>query len=145
MIVIFVGINGLALLDFIPSGQSLTSDYDINNILKQFEINTNAYDVKKIKKVVYLHFNNALSHSSKAVKQYLDSSPFAKLLHPPYSPDLSLCDFAINGILKDSLEGCSFNSEEELFSAIKYFQVQKPSQFWENIFKVIDSHGNYFE
>ena len=35
MIAIFIGINGLTLLDFIPNGQSLTSDYFINNILKQ--------------------------------------------------------------------------------------------------------------
>ena len=153
MIVIFFGINGLVLLDFVPNGQSLKSDYYINNILKQLEINTDAYEVKKIKKVVYLHFDNAPSHSSKSVKQYLDSSPFARLPHPPYSPDLSPCDFAINGILKDSLEGCSFNSEEELFSAIEDFFAQKPSQFWENIFngwikrlqECIDSHGNYFE
>ena len=68
MIVIFFGINSLVLLDFVPNGLSLKSDYYINNILKQLEINTDAYEVKKIKKVVYHHFYNAPSHSSKSVK-----------------------------------------------------------------------------
>ena len=56
--VIFIGLNGLAILDFVPNRLSLASYYFINNISKQLEINADAYEFKKIKKVVYLHFDN---------------------------------------------------------------------------------------
>lgn len=153
MIIIFFGINGLVLLKFKPENEHFNSEFFINNILKQLEINTDASGAKKKKKLVYLHFDNAPSHSSNLVNQYLTSSPFTLLPHPPYSPDLSPCDFAINGALKTSLEGCSFVSEDELLSAIENFFTQKPSQYYENIFngwirrcqQCIDAHGDYFE
>ena len=153
MLIIFIGINGLVLLNTKPENERFNSEFFINNILKQLEINTNADDAKKKKKLIYLHFDNAPSHSSKLVNQYLASSPFTRLPHPPYSPDLSPCDFAINGSLKTSLAGCSFDSEDELLSAIEDFFIQKTSQFYENIFngwmrryqQCIDAHGDYFE
>lgn len=153
MIVIFIGIKGLVLLKFKPDNEPFNSVFFIENILRPLEINTEAHEAKKKKKLVYLHFDNAPSHSSNLVKQYLASSPFKRLPHPQYSPDLSPCDFSINGSLKDSLGGCSFDSEDDLLSAIENFFTQKSSQFYENIFngwirryqQCITANGDYFE
>jgi hypothetical protein len=38
--------------------------------------------------------------------------------HPLYSPDIAPSDFFLFGYLKDKLQGCSYDSADELFSAI---------------------------
>jgi histone-lysine N-methyltransferase SETMAR len=39
--------------------------------------------------------------------------------HPPYSPDLTPCDFFLFGYVKHVLEGSEFPSEETLLAAIQ--------------------------
>ena len=40
------------------------------------------------------------------------------LLHPPYSPDLAICNFFLFPTVKDHLRGRKFESREELGNAI---------------------------
>ena len=40
------------------------------------------------------------------------------LQHPPYSPDLAICDFFLFPTVKDHLRGRKFESREELGTAI---------------------------
>lgn len=153
MVTIFIGINGYVLIDCKPPDQKITSEYFINNVLKPLEEITDVNDVKKKKKLFYIHFDNASSHSSKKVKKYLLQSQFTRLPHPPYSPDLSPCDFGLFGTMKNAFQGCSFESEDDLLDAIKNFLDSQPLTFWENIFngwikrlqKCIEAQGNYFE
>ena len=42
---------------------------------------------------VYLLHNNAFSHKTKEVRNYLAEHMVKVLPHPPDSPDLALCDF----------------------------------------------------
>ena len=153
MIIIFIGIKGLVLLTHKPANQSINSDFFIENVLKPLEEITNVKDVKKKRKVMYIHFDNAPAHSSCVVKDYFKSSLLKQLPHPPYSPDLAPCDFGLLGTMKETFQGLSFDSEEDLIEAIKNFFNEMPPQFWENIFnnwierlhKCICAAGDYFE
>jgi histone-lysine N-methyltransferase SETMAR len=40
-----------------------------------------------------LHHDNALAHDALTVFEFLAKKSIMKLDHPPYSPDLALCDF----------------------------------------------------
>jgi hypothetical protein len=40
--------------------------------------------------------------------------------HPPYSPDIAPSDFFLFGYSKHKLQGFSYNSADELFSAITH-------------------------
>ena len=42
---------------------------------------------------VFLLYDNASSHKSKEVRDYLAEQKVKVLPHPPYSPDFVLCDF----------------------------------------------------
>ena len=54
---------------------------------------------------VHLFHDNASSHKCEVVKSFLASEKVKVLNHPPYSPDLSLCDFFyFQGLRKCFLE-----------------------------------------
>ena len=51
---------------------------------------------------VHLYHDNASSHKSVVVKIFLASKKVKVLNHPPYSPDLSPCDFVLFPRLKEN-------------------------------------------
>ena len=75
---------------------------------------TNRYDWNRTKGTL-LHHDNASSHTSKMTRQFIDESGLQILPHPPYSPDLALCDFWLFPRIQKYLKGRNFssNSEEE--------------------------------
>ena len=54
---------------------------------------------------VHLLHDNASSHKCEVVKSFLASEKVKVLKHPPYSPDLSPCDFFLFPRLKKMLSG----------------------------------------
>jgi hypothetical protein len=49
--------------------------------------------MRKIAHTWFLHQDNAPSHTSFAVREFLAHHNITTLPHPPYSPDLAPCDF----------------------------------------------------
>lgn len=108
--------------------------------------------LKRNKRLCPLHYDNARCHVSQKVKKYLFNSPFSLIPYPPYSPDLSPCDFGLFGTMKNSFKGRSFDTEEDLLNAIDEFFAEKSPHFWLSIFEswikrceaCITAKGNYF-
>ena len=65
-----------------------------------------------------LHQDNAPVHVSRVVKQTMSDLNIEPLQHPPYSPDLAICDFFLFPIVKDHLRGRKFESRVKLGTAI---------------------------
>jgi histone-lysine N-methyltransferase SETMAR len=61
-----------------------------------------------------LHQDNAPAHTALSVKQFLAEKQIAVLQHPPYSPDLALCDFFLFPKVKSVLKGTRFASVTEV-------------------------------
>ena len=57
-------------------------------------------------------------HVSRVVKQTMSDLNIESLQHPPYSPDLAICDFFLFPTVKDHLRGKKIESREELGTAI---------------------------
>jgi hypothetical protein len=57
-----------------------------------------------------LHPDNALAHNALSVKMCLVKHKIPMLEHPPYSPDLALCDFFLFPKIKSALKGTRFES-----------------------------------
>ena len=53
--------------------------------------------------VCFFHFDNAPAHNSFSSRQSLQQTHLIRMPHPPYSPDLAICDFAYFGGLKTAL------------------------------------------
>ena len=67
---------------------------------------------------VHLLHDNASSHKCEVVRSFLASEKMKVLNHPPYSPDLSPCDFFLFPRLKKMLSGNKYTSRGSLGSAI---------------------------
>ena len=51
--------------------------------------------------------------------------------HPPYSPDLSPCDYAISGPLKKALRGRRFTSDDNVKQYVRNWFTTQPREFYE--------------
>jgi histone-lysine N-methyltransferase SETMAR len=98
-----------------------------------------------------LHFDNAPIHHAKIVKAFLAKNGVATLHHPPYSPDLSPCDFFLFGELKKWVRGKHFLSIEHAVSQAASFmmnidkkKMQRSFEAWPTkCTKVRQSNGAY--
>ncbi|MEE2373769.1 transposase [Klebsiella pneumoniae] len=105
------------------------------------------------RKGILLHHDNASSHTAAITRQYLAENKIKVIEHPPYSPDLPMCDFWLFFELKKHLRGKRFQSEEEIDIAVTSYFDSIPKDSWLNTFKLwkermvksIIVNGNYFE
>jgi hypothetical protein len=59
-----------------------------------------------------LQHDNAPSHTSVLTQQFLAKNKIAVIPHPPYSPDLTPCDFFLFPKMKLKLKGCRLDNIE---------------------------------
>ena len=152
MLTIFWNTYGFHLVKILPEGIIFNDDYFITEILEPIYQNTARLREESRKKIV-LHFDNARSHISKKVLQYLASHDMERAPQPPYSPDLAPSDFYLFGYIKGLLAGRSFNSAEELLSAVDEIlseisetTLMRVFKEWEERLKqVIELNGDYIE
>ncbi|GFT22239.1 uncharacterized protein TNCV_3272641 [Trichonephila clavipes] len=72
-----------------------------------------------MKKVMYaVFFRTGLA------AEFLEQKQIKVLEHPPYSPDLAMCDFWLFINLKKNLRGRCFHSDEDIDAAINAFFLQ---------------------
>ena len=64
-----------------------------------------------------LHSDNAPSHRAMHTQDILKQLGIRTVEHPPYSPDLAMCDFWLT-CLKDRLRGQHHNNRNELVYAV---------------------------
>ena len=103
--------------------------------------------------LVHLLHDNASSHKCEVVKSFLASEKVTVVNHPPYSPDLSPCDFFLFPRLKKMLSGNKDTSRSSLGSAIYQCLQQIPKEDYLSAFrgkvkrlqKYVSVKGEYFE
>lgn len=104
-------------------------------------------------KGLMLHHDNASSHTAKITVKYLTEKNITVIEHPPYSPDLAMCDFWLFFKLKKHLRGRKFFTEEQIEEEILNFFNSIEKDEWRSAFdlwkmrlqKCIDAGGEYFE
>ena len=115
MITCFFNGNGLQFMDIKPQGVKINASYFVDRVLTKLEKLEVTQKAKMQRQMMMLHYDNAPSHNAMLTQNYLSTTSFKKVPHPPYSPDLALCDFGIFGTVKTQFEGREFESEDELF------------------------------
>ena len=80
-------------------------------------------------KSILLQHDNARPHTSRATAEALVKQKFECVPHPPYSPDLSPCDFHIFPNLKRDLKGIHFTTDDEVKDAVKSWIKKRPAEF----------------
>ncbi|GFW06840.1 histone-lysine N-methyltransferase SETMAR [Trichonephila clavipes] len=78
-----------------------------------------------------LNHESATSHTAGLTAEFLNQNQIKVIEHPPYSPDLAMCDFWLFINLKKNLSGRCFHSEYDIDVAINAFfhQFQEMNGF----------------
>ena len=135
-----------------PSGHTVTGRFYKNSVMKKVKEFYNKKRPSKGWSGVHLLHDNASSHKCEIVKSFLASENVKVLNHPPYSPDLSPCDFFLFPRLKKMLSGNKYISRSSLGSAIYQCLQQIPKEDYLSAFRdwvkrlqKCVSVGEYFE
>ena len=100
-----------------------------------------------------MHQDNAPAHTIHVVQETTRALGIELLPHPPYSPDLAICDFWLFPNMKDVLRGKKYESREELEVAITTTLRGMSRDGLEHVFhswterwqKCISSRGKYIK
>ena len=117
------------------SGHTVTGRFYKNSVLKKVKEFYNKKRPSKGWSGVHLLHDNASSHKCEVVKSFLASEKVNVLNHPPYSPDLSPCDFFLFPRLKTMLSGNKYTSRSSLGSAIYQCLQQIPKEDYLSAFR----------
>ena len=107
---IFFDSKGPVLQIPVPKGSSVIGKFYGESVLTEFvDFYQKCRPRTGVRGIKLLH-DNAPAHKSATVQEYLKESELNVLDHPPYSPDLSPCDFSFFPRLKEMLAGHRFES-----------------------------------
>ena len=118
-----------------PSGQSVTGQFYKNFVLKKVKEFYNKKRPSKGWSGVHLLHDNTSSHKCEVVKYFFGFWKGESFNHPPYSPDLSPCDFFLFPRLKKILSGNKFTSRCSLGSSIYQCLQQIPKEDYLSAFR----------
>jgi histone-lysine N-methyltransferase SETMAR len=97
MIAVFFGVETIALLAVLHQGSKVTSAYFWEHILRELAVQKYPRGRKPSSPHHILHFKNMPVHNTEEIKRTHQKCEFLRLEQPPYSPDLSPCDFFFVG------------------------------------------------
>ena len=143
---------GLLFDQAVPVGQIVNGDYYLS-VLKKVRraINDKRPELENAGPILLQ--DNAGPHRKREVLQTLDTWSWELLPHPPYSPDLSPCDFFLFPRVKNQIRGQHFSSEQEVNEAYRQsLTTVTKLGLHDGIFdlvsrwrKCIEHEGSYFE
>ena len=100
-----------------------------------------------------LHYNNAPCHTAISVNEFLAKKGISVVLQPPYSPDLSPCDFFLFPKLKFHLKGRHLGTVDNIQKVVTDQLRALPHEDFQHCYleseqrlrRCVASEGNYFE
>ena len=151
--VIFFDSKGPVLQIPLPKGSSVTGKFYRESVLTQFvDFYQKCRPRTGVRCIKLLH-DNAPANKSTTIQEYLKEPGLNVLDHPPYSPDLSPCDFGLFPRLKEMLAGHRFESGCGIGSAVYQCLQYIPKEDYRAAFRkwvdqckmCVEADGAYFE
>ena len=128
---IFFDSKGPVLQIPVPKGSSITGKFYRESVLTQL---VDFYQKCTPRTGVKLFHDNAPAHKSAMVQDHLKESGLDVLDHPPYSPDLSPCDFWLFPRLKEMLAGYRFEPHCGIGNAVYKCLQHTPKEDYQAVF-----------
>jgi histone-lysine N-methyltransferase SETMAR len=153
MVTIFFNGSGQFVIDILPIGVKMDSTYFADNIIDTLAGSCYPDGRQPGERKVMLHFDNAPIHCTAMITERMFLREFKKMDHPPYSPDLSPCDFFLFGYLKGELTKRDYATPEDLFFEIRSVTAGISPELCRRVFEswivrlqeCINSGGEYVE
>ena len=135
MAIIFCDIQGIILNHFVPPKTIVTGNYYASVIKSDLLPAIKRKRPQLMRFGILLHHDNAPGHSSRVVLDTIKELDIEILPHPPYSPDLAICDFWLFPNLKNKLLGEKYESREELRRAVDRYLRDMSSDGLHHVFR----------
>jgi histone-lysine N-methyltransferase SETMAR len=78
--------------------------------------------------------DNSMCHNGRKVTDELENLKLVPVAHPPYSRDLSPCDFWLFRMLKQKIQDRVFGTTEEILIAIRNFWSEVTFEDMQSVF-----------
>ena len=104
--------------EFVPQGQTVNQHFYKKVLTRLVNKLRQKQRASWTGKTWILHHDNAPAHTALSVKQFLVSKEITALHHPPYSPDLTPCDFFLFPKLKGILKRTRFQGVEGIKTSV---------------------------
>ena len=134
MALVFYNGQGVIHIDYLSPGETVTTARYITALSNLRQVLKHRR-CGKLTRGILFHHDNAPTHRSCECVSALSQHGFEILPHPPYSLDLSPCDFHFFLQIKRQLKGRRFKDIGELKQAFEDAIVKKPTDFFEGAFQ----------
>jgi hypothetical protein len=108
--------DGIVRAEFVPRNTTVNYEY-YKGLLENFRNDVRKKRPEKWVSGFILHYDNAPCHMSLLVQQFLSNKNVTVFPHPPYSPDLALCDFWLFPRVKMTMKGKHSESIQDIEGA----------------------------
>ena len=148
---IFFRSTGLVLVHAVGHEETMTSEYYVENCLKPAFAQVRRERPRSGLRGILLLHDNARPHTAQNTENYLISQGVRTIDHPPYSPDLSPCDYWLFDYIKRNLGDHTTvlsmtRSITRLLRATAHSEFIKTFQkYQERLELCILAEGDYFE
>jgi hypothetical protein len=150
-IMLFFTRRQLILLDVLPKGNNFNQQYFIDYVFPDFKTENRNFRRRMPLAIFWVHMDNSMCHNGSKAMSKFDKYHIARLPYPPYSPDLSPCDFWLFGMLKGILKDQEFHSHNEIeevitmaWNGLIFDGIQSIFHNWMNQLRwVIENGGEY--
>jgi len=100
-----------------------------------------------------LHHDNTPCHTADSINEFLAEKSIPVVPQPPYSPDLSPCDFFLFPRLKNHLKGRHFGTLDNIQKSVTDELKGIPAEVFQHCYeqlkqrlrRSVAAQGNYFE
>ena len=128
---VFFDFKGVILIDFLHERQTVNATY-YSQLLDNAKT---AYRQKRcgfpIRDIILLQ-DNARPHTDALTMEKIETLSWTTLKHPPYSPDLSPCDYHLFGPMKKTLGGKRFDDDVAVQDFMRNWLMAQLSSFYKN-------------
>lgn len=130
MATIFWDIHGILLIDYLPKGSKFTSEYYCSLLDKlEVELRSNRRSYSRVG--YWLLQDNAKVHTAKLSMEKIKEIGLKPMPHPPYSPDISPCDYYLFRNMKSELRLRTYKDKGQIEAAIEEFFDSKEVAWFE--------------
>lgn len=153
MIGVFFSRKAVELIALVDRKENANAQWFKNSCIQPLIDKWQNRNVKHSVSNLVIHFDNARPHTSDIVTSYIaEKEGVTRLEHPPYSPDLSPCDFWLFPTIKNRMKGKVYYTDTEVLEAFKENADLLETKDFKNAFStwikrcktVLSKNGDYY-
>jgi hypothetical protein len=118
MLTVFFNPRAFAVINFLPPGTPFNAAYFVSEVIIPLHQLHSTMRGDNARRKLRVHFDNSPCHTAREVSEEMSRLRCRRVPHPPYSPDLAICDFYLFGRIKERLAGVTAIDENDLRNEI---------------------------